>query len=483
MKRIRVGQVANLRRVASPPLGVGLRTSQRRLATGAQDGILPHIYFVAFTLILASSAVAQPARTEFPLESLRVTGNRLIPAERIIAATGLKIGRPVQKTDFDAARERLVGTGAFANVGYEYKPSANAKGYDAVIEVSEANDLFPYRFEDLPAPETALREAIHKVEPLFEDRIPATAPMLARYIAALQQAIANAGNTEFQVTGKLNAEAPGELAVLFRPAVARPNIAEIRFVGNQAVPTGLLLRTINAVAIGIPYTEAAVRQRLEAGIRRVYEVRGRIRVSFPTIATEKAAKVDGLVVTVTVNEGPAYNLGTVRFTGAPPGDLTQLEKLADFKKGEVINFDEVNAALERVYKLLRGSGYLQASGAVSRDVRDDTHTVDVGVALNPGPRFVFGKLEINGLDIISEPAIRKMWGSMEGKPFNPEFPDSFLARVREEGILENLGKTRSETHIDEASKTVGVTLYFRGAESQPQNRRREQAPAPPPDVW
>jgi outer membrane protein assembly factor BamA len=262
-------------------------------------------------------------------------------------------------------------------------------------------------------------------------------------------------------------------------------IAEVRFAGNEAVPTALLLRTINEVAVGIPYTEAALRQRLDAGIRRVYEARGRIRVSFPKITIEKAAKVDGLVVTVTVNEGPAYNLGTARFTGAPSEGAAQLERVADFKKGDVANFDEVNLALERVYKQLRGEGYLHVTSDVRRDIHDDSHAVDLDIALEPGPRYVFGKLDLAGLDIITEPAIRKMWGAMEGKPFNPEFPDAFLARVREEGILENLGKTRSETHIDEASETVGVKLYFSGAEPALQNRRREQAPTqgPPPDIW
>jgi outer membrane protein assembly factor BamA len=397
-----------------------------------------------------------------------------------MSASGLQIGSPVQKTDFDAAREKLVATGAFTNVGYEYKPSVNGKGYDAVFEVAEANDLFPYRFEDLPASEAVLRDAVARVEPLFQDRIPATAPMLSRYTKAVEDAMGGG----FPVAAKLNAEAPGELAVLFRPTTARPNIAEVRFVGNQAIPSTVLLRTINDVAIGIPYTEAALRQRLDIGIRKVYEARGYLRVSFPTITTDKADRVDGIGVTVTVNEGPVYNMGSVRFTGAPSGDAAQLEKLADLKKGAVANFDQIGEGLERVYKRLRGSGYLHATGSVTRDIHDDMHSVDLAVALDPGPRYSFGKLDISGLDIITEPAVRKMWGSMEGKPFNPEFPDAFLSRVRDEGILDNLGKTRSETHVDETSKVVAVTLYFNGAEPQPQNRRRDQpVVVPPPDVW
>ena len=49
----------------------------------------------------------QPAPTQptvFPLETLKVEGNRRIPAEKILSVAGLKIGAPVVKADFDTAR-------------------------------------------------------------------------------------------------------------------------------------------------------------------------------------------------------------------------------------------------------------------------------------------------------------------------------------------------------------------------------------------
>src|SRR5262249_9478711 len=67
---------------------------------------------------------AAPQPTTYPLESLRIEGNKLIPSARIIAASGLTIGSKVQKGDFDKARDRLIATGAFENAGYEFKPSA-----------------------------------------------------------------------------------------------------------------------------------------------------------------------------------------------------------------------------------------------------------------------------------------------------------------------------------------------------------------------
>jgi len=104
-----------------------------------------------------TAAASNPAPTTYPLESLRVQGNRHFTPEKIIAAAGLKIGQPVTKEDFDAARTRLLATGAFESVGYEFKPGAANNGYDATFEVVEVAQFYPYRFEELPAADDALR--------------------------------------------------------------------------------------------------------------------------------------------------------------------------------------------------------------------------------------------------------------------------------------------------------------------------------------
>ncbi len=405
---------------------------------------------------------AQP--TTFPLESLRVEGNRSIASDRIIAASGLKLGRTVVKAVFETARVLLIATDAFENVGYEYKPSAAKSGYDAVLQVQEVEQLLPYRFEDLPANETTLRAALRAQEPIFEDRIPVADEVVARYTAAVQKLVG--GN--IQVTSAIESD-----ALVFRPFTARVNVAEVRFEGNDAIATSVLLRQFSDVVVGIPYSEKSVRERLDANIRPLYDARGRLRVTFPKIVTEKSKgpDVDGAVVTVTVNEGPAYKLGEVRITGVSATDAKDLLKTADLTKGDVANFDDVRTALSKLTKHYVDRGYLHAASDSQRDVHDDTHIVNVTLAVNLGAQYRFGKLTIEGLDIISEPQIRKAWDAMEGKPFQPDYADAFLNRLREEKVFENLGKTRAETHVDESTKTVDVTLYFSTAPAAALDKR------------
>ncbi len=416
------------------------------------------------------AAPAPNVVAQFPLETLRVEGNKHVPAAKIIATSGLKIGRTVVKDDFEIARTRLIDTGAFVNVGYEFKPSAAGTGYDATLEVMELAEYYPFRFEDLPAKDDAIRAALNRQNFIFTDQIPVTETIVKKYTQAIEQFLGGG----VRIVGKLgHPDGLTDLEMIFTAVGARPNVAQVAFTGNVVVPEDLLISTFSQAAVGVPFSDAEMRRQLDYSIRPLYDARGRIRVSFPKITTAKAERVDGVIVTVAVNEGVAYNLGQVRFQGVAASEASKLANVADLKKGDIANFDDVKAGVERIHKRYRNNGYLHVSEKVDREVQDSDHTVNVVVTIDQGAQYHFGKLKVDGLDIFSEPEIRKMWGDREGKPFQPDFPESFLAKVREENMFDNLGKTRAETDIDETSKIVDVTLHFAGGKPEDKKERRQ----------
>lgn len=409
-------------------------------------------------------------QTTYPLETLKIQGNRKIDSAKIIAASGLKIGAPVVKVDFDNARARLLADGAFESVGYEFKPSADNAGYDAVLEVAEVDQLYSYRFEELPVPEDALRAELRKQEPLLGDQIPATKEVLDRYIREIQRIVGD----KVTVTGKLSSDLPGPLMLLFRPNTPRAQIAEVHFTGNQVLPAPVLMRALSEVAIGTAYSEAAVRVLLDNSIRPLYDARGRIRVAFPKIASEQAPSIDGVIVTVTVDEGQSYNMGAVKFAGVAPAEAAELQRTANIQSRDIANFDDVKAGLDKIALRYRNKGYLKMSSHVDRNIDDKARTVDLVISVDPGPQFVMGKLDIVGLDLLSEPPIRKIWGIKTGAPYQPDYPDSFLNDIRAQGIFDNLGKTTAEPRIDEKSHIVDVTLHFGGAAAEDEKKRRKK---------
>ncbi len=427
---------------------------------------------IALILIAAGGAWAQthprvkpaatvdrgPVPTSYTVENLMVEGNHQYTPEQIFAAAGLRVGQKAGKAEFDAAREKLVASGAFDNVSYRYAPSQDNEGYDATYEVAEVAQVYPIRFQELPAGDGQLRAWLKQKDPLFGEKIPATKPVVDRYVAWISEFLAKQGYRQ-PVAGKLNADVGEDLAVVFRPAKGPPAIAHVVFTGTGEIPAGTLQTAMYGVAIGVLYSEPRVRLLLDNTIRPIYEAHGLLRVAFPKIETAPAKDVDGTTVTIQVTPGPVYKLERVSFVGADYS-RSEWKDLAKLKTDQTVNFDDVKAAQERIRLNQRRAGHLDATSQVKRDVNDTEHTVAIEFEIDPGPLYKVGKVDMVGLDLVSEPEIRKMWGMAPGRPFNVEYPDHFLARVKELGVFDNLKTTRAETKINAKNHTVDVILYF-----------------------
>lgn len=433
---------------------------------------------------LAKPRAAAPAASAWPIERISIEGLDAYTPGQVLAVLGLKPGQVAANKDFEAARQRLLDSGAFDSVGFRYAPAASAKGYVVTFQVAEAGPRFPVRFEGLGVPDEDVKAALKHSDPFFGPTIPATEPMLARYSKAIEEHLASRGHAG-KIVGHVEPEDSGQLDVVFRPPGSRPAVARVTFTGNAVVPTTALENALNQVAIGVPYTEARFRQLLDNQIRPLYERRGRVRVAFPEVRTEPDKNVKGIVVTVKIVEGPSYSLGRldVQGTGLSP---VELKKILTVKPSDVFDRDAIESVVSKAEARMRKDGYMRVKSALDRSINDQNKKVDVTVRVALGPRYTFGALDIRGLDLISEPAIRKMWAIHEGQPFNPEYPDYFLSRVKEEGILDNLGETKSVLKTNDESRTVDVTLVFKGEAPKPKvNGPTPDTPAPggPPGTF
>jgi outer membrane protein assembly factor BamA len=423
------------------------------------------------SLVLAAALSAQ----NFPVDSITIEGNRILSSPAIIAASGLRQGATGNMSVFDAARDRLLASGYFDSVAYSYTPATTGGGYDITYEVKEVDVLFPVRIEALAASSEEIATFLRTKDPLFTGRMPGTQEVIRKTSQEIEEYLTSKGHPG-QVTGKVIAVAPEKFEVQFTPVRGLPAVNFISFEGSKAISAIDLHNKISEVAFGQPFTEEGFRVFLQNQVVPMYEAKGYMKVTFPKIVTTPAADVAGLDVKVTVDEGVEYKLSRVAVQGKSPEESERILKTAKLPKLTIANFDEIKQAAVRVQETMRKRGYLDARVTTDKKVDDAQKTVAFFLVVETGPEYTFGKLNVNGLGLDGEAAIRKMWSVKTGDSFPAGYPDYFLGKVNEEGLFDNLGPTTSKSDINPGTHVVDVTLEFKGAPAKPRKARTGPIP-------
>ncbi|HEY3874792.1 MAG TPA: POTRA domain-containing protein, partial [Candidatus Kapabacteria bacterium] len=364
----------------------------------------------------------------------------------------------------EQAQKKLLSFELFNRVDYEYKTSPTMPPeYDVTFKVTENTQVFPMRFERLGDPE-AISDYLKQHVELYADRIPGTDNVLQRYRLAVESFV-NETKPNTKVRVVVSNDDPNNLTVLFTPNVPAPTISQVEVTGNEAIDTGTILRAVNEVAIGVPLSETRLKMILDGAIKPVYAAKGYAAVSFPKVEVEPSKTSSGVVVKVTIKDGPLFKFGTIRFIGKGLEE-DEVRSAITFKPGQTFNAEQMDNFRIELMTRMKRRGLLD-SNITNELVEDDSKkTVNVIYHVTAGEVYNFGKLDIRGLDMESQPVIEKLWGEKPGHPFNPDYPDFFLKKVQEQGLFDNLAKTTSDYSKDEASHTVTVHLYFKGGKSQ-----------------
>jgi outer membrane protein assembly factor BamA len=445
---------------------------------------MPELRFLPLFVCLASLAGAQAAKTTTApppgvIHAVVVQGNNNYKTPDIVQVLGLTVGQPATPEVFKAAQGRLLETDLFSDVSYEFRFSLTKPAqYTVTYKVTEFDQLFPIQFEELGIPDATVRAYLKAHVPLYNERIPPTQKVLDRYSGATQELVAQT-NPKLKLKGTVSSDDPDHPMVLIRPDAPMPRIAAVTITGNKAIETAALQRALNDVAVGQRLSDATLRDILTKSIRPMYAAKGYVAVTFPKIDTEKSPENQGYVVHVQIQEGPVFRFGNSAFRG---GSFTadDVRSMMHYKKGETFDGSKAEQLRHDLVESMRHKGSLEAKVELSQQEDDKNLSINLTYTIVPGPLFTFQTLEIHGLDIESEPEIRKLWGAKPGKPFNPDYPDFFLKRVREMGLFDNLGTTRSTFTPDETTHEVVVKLFFGGAEGEAKKAKQKGVPVPEP---
>ena len=401
------------------------------------------------------------AEDAFPLRAIEIEGNQHFSSEALVALTRLKLGEPVTKADFNAGLRRLSDAGVFERLEYKFGPLDD--GYHVTFVVEEVLELFPVRFDGFEVADEELRELLAENVPLFAEHVPATGSMVAMIGSTLQRWWAEQGNGS-KIEGRLVPSGDQQFDMLFGPRRETTNIAFVRFSNSGDISPLELQRKFNQVAMGEAYTDARLKELLHHNVRPLYAELGYMDVKFCPCETEPDPDTEGILVRVVVEQGEVYKVGEVGWPQPMPFDPGLLTKVNRIIAGSTVNMTGAYDTMAAISQGMQRKGYMKAQATIDTDIDHEAKLVNFDIEIMTGSLYTFSRLHVNGLDILSEPAIRKRWGMKVGDAFDIQYPAFFLERIKADAMLENLKTTDWHIDVDETKKTVDVALVFGGNE-------------------
>lgn len=278
-------------------------------------------------------------------------------------------------------------------------------------------------------------------------------PLAHTAVRASMDAIANTGLFD---DVSLGAETRGAGALVHVIVKERPRVEEVVFVGASAA------QMTSPIVYGTPL-DPFVLQAAAQKIESEYHAHG-WGAATVKVATEQAAP--GKVrVKILVNEGPAWKIAKLSFTGATKVTEADLRTASALKAGSAWDPDAVAAVSAKLTELYYDRGYLNVRlEEPRRDVAADGG-VTLTWAITEGDTFTIDKIRFSG-----EPAEKlqnELTAVVKTRPktvFSRAALLADIARVRE--LFAKRGKTIEVTPMtktDQKRKTIEVEMELRDA--------------------
>lgn len=398
-----------------------------------QKSLLSIVFLCLLLFCSRDSAFAQATESDTAtLKALHVEGIKHLSELQVVKLSGLSTGSAVGKNDLQAAADRLVQSGLFANVNYAFQ--SREDGLYLTFKVVEAARI-PAYFDNLPwFTDAELAEAIRKVLPFYDGTLPEAGEIVEQVSSALSDLIASRGmhtTVEHQVV----ANPLGEGTVQeFRIADVVLQIAKIEF-GDPALASSKVIRQHLGEIQGKTYSRMVIDLFLAEQVKPIYFQQGFLRAKLgpPEIrlsGNPNEKLPDQIPVFVPITPGPAYRWKGAQWSGNTVLSGFTLNDLLGVKAGEIANGMAIEAGLDRMQEEYGHRGYLDAKVEPVADFDDQAHTVFYRIKIYEGRPYNFGKLVLTGISPVAERRLRATWPILSGDVFDKSKFEDILLKLQ-----------------------------------------------------
>ena len=416
----------------------------------------------------AQTAPPAPVATA-PLREIRADGLKSLPELQIAALTGLQIGAQVGKDDLQAAADKLVQSGLFAKVRYNFQ--SRTDGVAVIFHVEEAPRV-PAYFDNLPwFADSELNDAIRAKLPFYDGTLPENGAVVDQAADALSQFLVTHG-LQAAIEHQVASNPVGDGGVqLFRINAEALHIAGVEF-SDPALNSSPAVRQELPELLGKPYSRTSIDMFLTEQIRPTFLQKGFLRAKLgpPEVrlsGNPNKKLPEQIPVYVPVNPGAVYHWKGVEWTGNNVLSTITLTNTIGVKSGAVADGMAIEAGWDRVRDEYGKRGYMQAKVEPVATYDDSAHTVAYRVHVEEGKPFHFRSMVITGLSPNAERRLRDAWPIPQGQLFDKASYEEFLTKLQAHSteIFKDMPIHYDEVghwlQPDEAKGTVDVLLDFK----------------------
>lgn len=354
----------------------------------------------------------------------------------------------------------LYATGLFSDV----RVSRAGKG--VVITVNENKIINRVAFEG----NSKVKAEQLQSEITSKSRGPYSTSIVNADIERIKDVYRRSGRAAASVTSRTVDLPNGRLDVVFTINEGdKTGVKTINFVGNTVYSGGKLRDLMNTTEMNYlsffkssdVYDPEKIGSDLEL-IRRFYLKNG--YADFRVVGSDARfdAAQGGYIVTITVEEGPQYVVGSVTVdshNSALSND--SLLPLVRFHRGDIYNGDLVEKTVEGMTREVNRRGYAFSQVKPRGDRDPATRTVAIVFTVEDGPRVYIERIVIKGNTRTRDYVVRREFEIGEGDAYNKVLIDKAERR------LNGLGFFKKVKITNEAGSTADRVIVVVDVEDQP----------------
>jgi outer membrane protein assembly factor BamA len=382
---------------------------------------VPRVCLAAFAALstigvsLAQAQTAPAAAGTATLREVRSDGLKSLTESQVTSLCGLQPGAQAGRDDLQAAADKLLETGLFAKVKYNFQTRVD--GLVVTFHVEEAQRSAAY-FDNLPwFTDGELNDAIRSKILFYDGTLPNAGSVVDQAADAVSAFVAAHG-LQAAIEHQVLANPSGEGTIQqFHIEGASLKMSQLEF-SDASLNSSKTIQQNLAELKGKPYSRLAIDLFLTEQVRPVYQKQGYLR-----------AKLGPPEVRLTGNPNQVYRWKGVQWIGNSILSAITLTGDLGMKDGEIADGMALEAGLDRVREEYGHIGYLDAKIDPVSTYDDQAHTLAYAVRIDEGKSYRFGALVITGLSVAAEKRLRDAWSIPQNELFDKNIFEEFLTKL------------------------------------------------------